>query len=309
MGAALATTTFQLASDVATNGTFTVGNPSNAPGNGGRGPWANGVNAKISMIDGGMSLSAPNDFTCVYAATAVTVTYLGATTLKAGWRGIFQWDAPGADFDKLFRTVANDYVTPMYLSRVLLGMPAVSAANDICLAQAIAGAANAVIAGAYATNGVATLDVPRNVQLLSTSASDTGTFFVVITGTDVYGVAMTEKIAFNGTSVVPGLKAFKKITKVAVSAALTGNLTLGSNTAVGIPVHLPNASCIVGELIDGVKATAGTTVVGLVPTTKSTNATADVRGTYIPNSAGNSSRVFELILALSDPYYLGNPQA
>lgn len=303
----LKSVTSSLTADVATAGTFTIGYPAGLPGFATRGPWALGVAPKISFIDGGLNLSAPNDFTCSYGATVVTVTYNGATTLKAGWRFVFQFDAPGIDFDKFFRLPPLDRVLPMVGVRLSLGAPVVSAVANIAAAQAVAGAGNLTLTAGVLASTVP--DVPRNVQMVSTSASDTSALKATVTGLDEYGAAMTELLSFNGTGVVAGLKAFAKITKVAISAAAVGNISMGTNTALGLPVYLPNSVLIFKELQDGALATSGTTVAGLSPNTKSTNATADVRGTYIPNATADGSKEFELVCILSDALHKGNPQA
>lgn len=303
----LKTLSATLSAAVATGGTFTVGYPAGAPGFSSRGPWALGVAPKITTSLG-QALNSPNDFTVSYGATTATVTYNGATTLPIGTTVYMQFDAPGVDFDKFFRLPPLDNVLPMVAVRVELGSPALAVTNNIAAAQAVAGAGNLTLAAAVLTNPPTVPDVPRSWQIVSTNAGDT-TQTVTVTGTDVYGAAMTELKTLNGTSIVLGLKAFFKITKVAISAACAGNVSMGTSTVLGLPVYLPNAALIMKELIDGAAATAGTTVAGLSPNTKSTNATADVRGTYISNSANDGTKQFELVCLLSDPAHKGNPQA
>jgi len=84
--------------------------------------------------------------------------------------------------------------------------------------------------------------------------------------------------------------------------------TIGFGDVLGLPVFLPSAAFINAELQDGVAASAGTVVAGLSPATVSTATTADVRGTYDPNAACDGSKVFELLVNLSDPTHRGNPQ-
>lgn len=302
-----------LASAVATGGTFVVGYPAGKF----RGNFLGGP--KNSFVALGNVYVEPTNFTCSYGAQSagVTVTYNGATTLPAGTAISFNLDEPGAltqgpDAGGSYAVGIDGLpvtgVLQPRLRAIQLGTPVVSAATAVCLAQAIAGAANAVLNGAFAVSGVVTMDVPRNLQTVSSNAGDT-TQTITVTGKDYRGVAMSEVIALNGTTIVAGKKAFKTITQIAVSAVMTGNLTVGSNTALGLPIFLPDAAWILKELLNGAAATAGTTVAGLSPNTKSTTTTADVRGTYVPNSVADGTKAYTLLVALLDFDHLGNPQA
>src|SRR5262245_1454988 len=64
--------------------------------------------------------------------------------------------------------------------------PAAGTATQICAAQAIAGAADAVINGTFASGGVAIMDVPRVPVIVSANAGDT-TQTVTIRGYDTVG--------------------------------------------------------------------------------------------------------------------------
>ncbi len=98
-------------------------------------------------------------------------------------------------------------------------VPAALSATAVCAAQAIAAAGNATINGSSASGGVATFNACRNFSVVSSSASDT-TQTVTVTGTDFWGQAQTCTLTLNGTTTVNGVKGFKTITRVAVSAAL-----------------------------------------------------------------------------------------
>lgn len=189
-----------------------------------------------------------------------------------------------------------------------LGAPIAADVDGICAAQAIAGAADALINGALASGGVATLDVPRGVQVDSSNAGDT-TQTVTITGTDEYGATLVEAIALNGTTDVLGLKAFKTVTRVAVSAALAGNLTVGTTTKLGLPLRPVVGGFIRGRVGEDT-ADAGTYAAPI--RTTSTSTTADVRGTYTPAGALNGSNVYTVALAVAngpeDKHAYGIPQ-
>lgn len=299
----LKTIAFTLTADVATAGTFTIGYPTGYS----RSDFFGGVNPKIRMTDGGMTLGSPNDFAITtYGASSMTVTYRGATTLKTGWRGFLEMQIPGPD--NWLNPAPIDKVWEMRARRINLGNPIAASTTGVTTAQLLAAAGNLVLDGASVVDGVAVLDVPRNFTLTVATTNQSGITFTV-TGADVYGNALVETLAGPNANTVAGKKAFKTITKVAASAPIaTNGVSVGFGDVLGLPVFLPNAVFILKELEDGASATAGTTVAGLSPATKSTATTADVRGTYDPSSAADGSKVFELVVELSDPFHKGNPQ-
>jgi hypothetical protein len=137
---------------------------------------------------------------------------------------------------------------------------------------------------------VVTFLTPRNVQAVSTGAGDT-TQTLTITGTGIYGSPIVETIALNGVTVVNGKKAFKTITKIAVSALCAGNVSVGNSTALGLPYRLVDKSDLLSTWFNGVvEATLPTTVLG--DTATATATTGDNRGTLILNSALNGSAVY-----------------
>ena len=177
-------------------------------------------------------------------------------------------------------------------------VPEAASATAVCAAQAVAGAGNATINGASASGGVATFDVARGVNVDSTDAGDTSQT-VTVTGTDYWGQAQTETIALNGTTAVAGLKAFKTITQVAVSAALAGNLTVGSTDVLGLPYRVTDAGYILRSGWAGALANDAGTFVAADTTSPATATTGDVRGTYVPSSSANGSRRLVLALGLT----------
>jgi hypothetical protein len=104
-----------------------------------------------------------------------------------------------------------------------------------------------------------------------------------------------------------GKKAFKTITDVSSSASITG-LTVGTGDVLGLPVFVPGGGHVVAEMEDGANATAGTVVGGDLTAGGATATTGDVRGTYDPNSAADGGKVFQLMVALPDPGYIGVDQ-
>jgi hypothetical protein len=166
----------------------------------------------------------------------------------------------------------------------------------------VTAAALALLNGALVSGGRCVFDVARNVV-----AAWTNTAICTVTGKDDRGNTLVEASG-SGTSLT-GKKAFKEITSVVFNANVTG-ATVGTGNVLGLPVYLPGTttSAVLKELEDEATATAGTCVGGLAVGTKSTATTADVRGTYAPNSTPDGAKAFKLLLALEDPSVAGNPQ-
>jgi hypothetical protein len=175
------------------------------------------------------------------------------------------------------------------------GVPATAAANNICASQAIASATTALINGVLAVSGVATLDVPRSWQAVSSNAGDT-TQTVTVRGFDEYGEALTETRTMNGTTIINGLKAFKTIVSATFSAALAGNLTMGTNTVLGLPFRA-RAGDIIQSMLDAA-VEAGTRTVA--DTATPTAATGDIRGTWTPGTAPNGTRQYSVLQYIYD---------
>jgi len=181
-------------------------------------------------------------------------------------------------------------------------VPVAFSATAVAAAQAVAGAGNLTINGASATSGVATFDVPRTITIVSTNAGDT-TQTATVTGTDVYGLAMSELIAFNGTTAVTGQKAFKTVTRVAISAALAGNGSVGSTDVFGLPFRA-NTRNYVLTAWNGAFVTTGT--FAGADATVATTTTDDVRGTYaVPDAANGTKRLTLWINILDDDTQTG----
>lgn len=230
----------------------------------------------------------------------LTVTNSGTSTWPAGTNFIFQFDESG-----IANIVTRNNVRlyePVCLALVDLGSPIAGAANSIATSQAITlVGAGATINGALAASGVADLGLTgRNVV-----AAWTGTAVMTVTGKDIFGNTLVESSA-SGTSFT-GKKAFKTVTSVKVSADVTG-ATVGTGNVLGLPVRLPAAGNIIRELENGATITAGTTVGALASSTPSSATSADVRGTYVPNSTPDGSKGFQLICALPDPAFAGEAQ-
>jgi hypothetical protein len=181
-------------------------------------------------------------------------------------------------------------------------VPVAFSATAVAAAQAVAGAGNLTINGASATGGVATFDVARTITIVSTNAGDT-TQTATVTGTDVYGLAMSELITFNGTTAATGQKAFKTVTRVAISAALTGNGSVGSTDVFGLP-YRANTRNYVLTAWNGAFVTTGT--FAGADATVATTTTDDVRGTYaVPDAANGTKRLTLWVTIIDDDTQTG----
>lgn len=294
------TATVVLGANVATSGTFTVAYPTGFNA----GHFRTGRRHRMSAL--GRDLVAPRDFTVAFGAASATVTYLGATTIPAGSTVFVEFDVAGLRFD--------DEVSIMGLLTSQQGVPRV---NKECFVLVNFGApvalsttalrAAAAIGGAGAVTLIAsaqTFDVPRNVTTTS-SGNDSATIYTV-TGVDDYGNTLVENIAGGNAGTTQGVKAFRRVTSISASGAGTGNISFGFGDRLGFPVFVPGAGNVLREILDNAAATAGTLAAGSTATQTAT--TGDVRGTYLPNSACDGQRTFEVALVLGDPSFRGGPQ-
>lgn len=281
-----------LASSVAPAATVAVSYP---PGTS-RGSFAQGVDNYMMLNQD--KITEPEGMTLSFGSSSVTNA--GTSTWAAGTNFMLQLDEAGAKNAEQRGGV--DLFDPLCVVLVDLGSPIAGAANNVATSQAITlVGAGATINGALASGGVADLGLTgRNVV-----AAWTGTAVMTVTGKDIFGNTIVESSA-SGVAMT-GKKAFKTITSVKVSADVTA-ATVGTGNVLGLPVRLPAAGNIIRELENGATATAGTTVGALASSTKSTATTADVRGTYVPNSTPDGSKGFQLICALPDPTFAGEAQ-
>lgn len=199
------------------------------------------------------------------------------------------WAGPGAVFAG---------VGPLGRVYIFDIVPATLSATAVCAAQAVAGAGNASINGASASGGVATFDYARTISAKSSDVGDT-TQTVTVTGTDYWGQAQTELLTLNGTTTVDGLKAFKTITQVAVSAALTGNLSVGNGDSFGLPYRVNDAGYLLRTGWAGAVADNAGTFTAADATSPATASTGDVRGTFKPTTAANGSRRLVIAIGLT----------
>lgn len=193
-------------------------------------------------------------------------------------------------------------------------VPLVLQTSGLATAQAVAGAGNLTLtAGTGVTTETAAdgttlyvLDTPRGVSIDSANVGDTtqtATFY----GYDQYGQAMSEAIALNGTTQVNGQKAFKKVYRIAISAACAGNINAGFTDVLGLPVRVTNVAYVLSVKWDSTLAADAGTFAAADTTSPATTTTNDVRGTYVPSSATGGSK--RLVMAIAVPAIGCGPDA
>ena len=127
----------------------------------------------------------------------------------------------------------------------------------VAASQSLGGAGNFTLNGSAVTAGVATLSPARRV-LFTFAADETGHTFTIV-GTDRYGRSQTDTVAGTTVSAYTA-KDFLTVTRVASSAATTGNVQIGTN-AVG-----STAPYIVDTFINPANIGAAIEITGTVTT-------------------------------------------
>lgn len=248
----------------ATSGTFTASYPSGKDA----GSFFLAMGHKITI--NGDAFFFPVDFDVSFGASSITVTNKTSSAWAAASPFRLQMEEMGdraqisvpmqapnqavgvvgtsMSYSINVRSKLFPSTTAMYVDLVTLGAPIALDDDGICAAQSLASAGNLTINGALASGGAVTLDQPRALQVVS---SNTDTATITITGTDVYGRAMSEAIVLNGTTAVIGKKAFKTISTVAGSAAIANLAKVGTTDILGLPVFIPSDGFLVAELRNG----------------------------------------------------------
>jgi len=160
----------------------------------------------------------------IFAATGVPLTvFVGCDKLDTvGYLTTAQAQALKADPSGMFNLASYPDYQPT------LG----HTTNGIALSQAVAGAGNLVLAGSLCTAGVANLGAARKVTINTASGGGNRTVGFTITGS-LAGQAVVETVLGSwGAQAVESRNYFDTVTQIAVSAALTGNVTAGTSYSV-----------------------------------------------------------------------------
>lgn len=200
-------------------------------------------------------------------------------------------------------------VGPMGRIYVFDVVPRTLQTSGLATAQAVGAAGDLTLTagtGVTLTDGRYVLDTPRCLSIDSSGAGDTtqtATFY----GYDLYGQAMSEAVALNGVTEVYTKKAFKSVTRIAISAATAGNINAGFTDTLGLPVRVTNAGYIVSAKWNNTLADDAGTFTAADTTSPATTTTDDVRGTFLPSSAADGSK--RLVMAIAVPAIGCGPNA
>lgn len=121
--------------------------------------------------------------------------------------------------------------------QVTVGPLATADADGIAQSQTPGAAGNLTLNGALVVAGVGVLDVARRV--LITTVSNESAKTLTLYGTDWNGNSVSETITGPNATTAQSVYDYKTITRVAVSAAFTGAVTVGTNgVASSRPIFL-----------------------------------------------------------------------
>lgn len=134
----------------------------------------------------------------------------------------------------------------------------------------------------------------RNVRITSAGNDSTATFLV--SGYDVYGYPMSERITGANAGVASGAKAFKYIASIVPAGTVSGsNVSVGTGDVIGLPLRADffgDVSIVYNNAV----VTASTGFTAAVLTDPATTTTGDVRGTYALQTASDGSRRLQVVL-------------
>lgn len=110
---------------------------------------------------------------------------------------------------------------------------AAATATNIALSQSPAGAGNLTLNGATVSGGVATLVTAGAALVIITSGGDDHLKTFTIYGTDESGIPQSEALAGGNIGVATSTLYYKTVTRIAISAASAGTVTVGTS-GVGV---------------------------------------------------------------------------
>lgn len=116
---------------------------------------------------------------------------------------------------------------------VTVGPLTSASATNVRTASGVLAAGAVVLNGSLVSGGVATFDKARRV-LFTTTADETAKT-VVLTGTNNAGNPISETVTLVNNSTVASVLDYKTLSSVVTSAALTGNLSIGTNGVAASP--------------------------------------------------------------------------
>jgi hypothetical protein len=167
----------------------------------------------------------------------VTVTSASATAAAT-------YTNNGVTF-KVLATISS--ATTLYLS----GSGAPAASGTLTKAS---GTGDSTITFSAVVNGFTQPDFPRTLNVVSTLSDHDAAGVVTITGTDIRGNVISDAITLNGNTSVPGVKAFKTVTNIDLSAVTaidaTAGVEVGTDAALGLD-RIMDADEYINGSVDG----------------------------------------------------------
>jgi hypothetical protein len=163
--------------------------------------------------------------------------------------------------------------------------PLTASATAFLSAQSIATAGNTSTLLSASTEA----QMGKFGRCLQYVASGAATSTVTATGFDYLGQPFIETITLNGTTIVNGTKAFRRVSNIAWT--LTGGTTInvGYRDCFGLPYASQGDSVDYTSSVRS--AVQGTFVVRVAAQTATSG---DPRGTFVPNSAANGTNRYQM---------------
>lgn len=154
-------------------------------------------------------------------------------------------------------------------------------------------------------NQTGILDYPRNITAAVTHGSSIVAMTILVSGKDEYDEDMSELLTVTATGTsktVNGLKAFKKVLTIAVTAAAdaeANTLNMGFGDVLGLPYQLEHESDVLAFYADTTEEKLASVFVPAV-TVVATTTTGDVRGTVNPDTTLDGSVEFWCWMKIKD---------
>jgi len=124
------------------------------------------------------------------------------------------------------------------------------------------------------TTGFSAITFPRLVSVTGNQATCTGN--LVLTGTDIEGVVISDTLVINGTATVNSVKSFKTISQAVVPTrgAASDAITIGTVNTFGLPIRLSNTAQVIAGSFYGTVDTGFTVSVDATDISKNLYVTA-----------------------------------